>query len=312
MVLFRKASALQEYLRQKRAAGLRTGFVPTMGALHEGHLSLIRQASADNDLAICSIFVNPTQFNDPADFAKYPVTTATDTKLLLQAGCNVLFLPSVEEMYPAEDIPAAPHVYDLGYLETILEGAYRPGHFQGVCQVIERFLTIVEPEQFYLGQKDFQQCMVVRRLVELLGMEDRIRFTIAPTLREPDGLAMSSRNIRLSPEERAVAPIIFRVLSGIRSQTNRSQAERMTVPAGPDSVGQGVNATDLNEITNTARNELIAAGLRPDYVSIADARDLRPVISWDGTQPLVAMVAAFLGEVRLIDNLLLTMDKPMG
>jgi len=282
MILFRKAEALVEYLAAKRGQGLKSGFVPTMGALHEGHLSLLRQASADNDLSVCSIFVNPTQFNDPADFAKYPITTAADIGLLLDTGCDVLFLPSVDEMYPA-GTGTAEH-YDLGYLETILEGAFRPGHFQGVCRVIERFLELVRPDRFYLGQKDYQQCLVVKRLIGLMGEEYQPELIISPTLREPDGLAMSSRNVRLSAADREKAPLIHALLSEIALR---------------------IRPGNIELLKDAATVTLEASDFRPDYVEIADARDLQSVSDWDGRQPLVALVAAFLGYVRLIDNLLL-------
>ena len=209
MIIFKKASQLSQYLLQQRNSGLKTGFVPTMGALHDGHLSLIDVCRKQNDLTICSIFINPTQFNNPEDFKHYPVTLEKDLDQLIQAGCDVLFLPSVEEIYQPDHFKKH---YDLGELEHILEGHYRPGHFQGVCEVVDRLLNIILPHRIYLGQKDYQQCMVIKKLIGILGMQDQIEIHIQPTRREPDGLAMSSRNLRLSPGQRSQAPALFKAL----------------------------------------------------------------------------------------------------
>src|SRR6185369_11985499 len=170
MVIFKTEKDIKEYLYQKRASGSRIGFVPTMGALHEGHISLVHKNKADELLSVCSIFVNPTQFNDKTDLAKYPVSTEEDIELLIKAGCDVLFLPDVKEVYP-EGEKMMP-TYDFGYLETILEGASRPGHFRGVGQVVARLLAIVQPNNLYLGRKDYQQCMVIRKLAVMTGMQD--------------------------------------------------------------------------------------------------------------------------------------------
>jgi pantoate--beta-alanine ligase len=283
MIIFKTAGELRTWRRAAAEKGLQTGFVPTMGALHDGHLSLLKAAAAGNPLTLVSIFVNPTQFNDPADYAKYPNTLDKDIDLLEKAGCTALFLPSVEEMYPEGLPPSAPH-YDLGFLETVLDGAYRPGHFQGVCMVVHRLLKMAEPDNLYMGQKDYQQCMVIDRLLELTGMSERISLHICPTQRESDGLAMSSRNLRLSPDERHQATAIYRELNAIREQLHRG---------------------DLMSLKQKAAHNLEAQGFRPDYIEIADARTLQPVGEWDGKSPLVALAAAFLGEVRLIDNMLM-------
>src|SRR5215212_8351624 len=171
MIIFKTPDALSGHINQQKKSGKKIGFVPTMGALHEGHLSLIGVAKKPNDLTICSIFVNPTQFNNPEDFKLYPVTIEKDIEQLIRAGCDILFLPSVDEMYPAGH--SKKH-YPLGRIETILEGYYRPGHFQGVCQIVDRLLDIVRPDNLYLGQKDFQQCMVIRKLLQLLGKDGDI------------------------------------------------------------------------------------------------------------------------------------------
>ena len=196
MILFKKANDLRKWLDAQHKNGKRIGFVPTMGALHPGHISLIKKSKTENPVTVCSIFINPSQFNDPADFKKYPVTIETDIDMLEEADCDALFLPGSEEIYP--DGYSNSKLYDIGYLETVLEGKYRPGHFQGVCMVVDRLLDIVQPDQLFLGQKDYQQCMVIKRLLILKGQTDKIGLSICPTLREADGLAMSSRNLRLS------------------------------------------------------------------------------------------------------------------
>ncbi|MFI5128614.1 MAG: pantoate--beta-alanine ligase [Chitinophagales bacterium] len=281
MILFRKKTDFQTYLTTQKQRGKKIGFVPTMGALHQGHVSLIESSRKDNSITVSSIFVNPTQFNDPNDFKKYPVTIENDINKLEAAGCEVLFMPSVEEIYP-DGVPSDLK-YDLGYLETILEGKYRPGHFQGVCMVVHRLLDIVKPDNLYLGQKDYQQCMVIRRLIELTGHTE-IKLNICPTFREPDGLAMSSRNLRLNEEERKTAPAIYRALLHIKEN----------LPKG-----------DLLSLKESAVKKLIDNRLKPDYIEIADADTLKPISKWNAGQKLVALAAAYLGEVRLIDNLVL-------
>ena len=280
MIIFKKAADIGIFLQQKRQKNPKTGFVPTMGALHQGHISLIESARSENDLVVCSIFVNPTQFNDPKDFQNYPITIENDIDLLEKAGCDALFLPAVEEMYPAGLENKKP--YALGYLETVLEGRYRPGHFQGVCQVVHRLLTIVPADRLYLGQKDFQQCMVIRKMIELENLP--VETVICPTLRETDGLAMSSRNMRLDKEAREKAVEISRTLLHIKSS---------------------LKAGDLSELKTAAVEQLNRTGFKTDYVEIADADTLELIGRWDGKQKLVALCAAFLGEVRLIDNMLL-------
>jgi pantoate--beta-alanine ligase len=279
MIIFKKASQLSQYLQQQRNSGKKTGFVPTMGALHDGHLSLVGVCREQNELTICSIFINPTQFNNPEDFKHYPVTLEKDLEKLIKAGCDVLFLPSVEEIYQPDHIKKH---YDLGELEQILEGHYRPGHFQGVCEVVDRLLNIILPHQVYLGQKDYQQCMVIKKLIGILGMQDKVQVHIQPTKREPDGLAMSSRNLRLNPVQRSQAPAIFRALDGIR---------------------QNLESKPFEKLESEARNFLSQKGFEVDYVTIARAEDLGHPNQHK--EPLVALVAASLGKVRLIDNLLL-------
>lgn len=285
MIIFREITALRDHLSRLRKNGMKTGLVPTMGALHNGHLSLIGKSKAETAVTVCSIFVNPTQFNDPNDFEKYPVATAKDTELLVKAGTNVLFLPSVAEMYPL-GLKTAQH-YDLGYLETILEGAYRPGHFQGVCQVVHRLLDVIEPDVMFLGQKDFQQCMVLKKLIELLSMPTKI--VIVETVREESGLAMSSRNMRLTNEQRTKAVAIYQSL--IQIKTDHS-------------------SKTVAELQQIAISNLTEAGFEKiDYVQIADAATLQPMPDnsyISHSSPAVALIAAFIGGVRLIDNMILT------
>ena len=245
--------------------------MPTLGALHAGHISLIDISKKSTDLTVCSIFVNPTQFNDPKDFQKYPITLEKDITLLENASTDVLFLPDVSEMYP-EGTTNLEH-YDLGRLETILEGKYRPGHFQGVCQVMRRLLELVKPNHLFMGQKDYQQCMVVQRLIGLMGWN--IHLHPCPIIREPDGLAMSSRNVRLQPDERQRATAIYKALLSLRSTASPSLAKKI----------------------------LEEAQFRIDYVEIADAQTLEPVEL--GSAGAVALIAAFQGEIRLIDNMIL-------
>ena len=282
MVLFKKVTDLRKYLETQAQTDSSIGFVPTMGALHPGHLSLIDTSKKHTDITVCSIFVNPTQFNDPRDFQKYPITLENDIYLLEKAGCDILFLPSVEEIYPG-GIESKPH-YELGYLETILEGKFRPGHFQGVCMVVHRLLDIVQPSQLFLGQKDYQQCMVIKTLVETVPQKSRVAITICPTLREPDGLAMSSRNMRLNEEERQRATTIFESLNFIKTHIKK---------------GAVTNLIDI------AISKLVENGFKVDYLTIADANNLSPITDWDGEQPAVVLAAAFLNEVRLIDNMVM-------
>jgi len=280
MIIFKQSKPIREWLQQQQDKGLMIGFVPTMGALHKGHISLIEQCRKEADLTVSSIFVNPTQFNDPKDFEKYPVTLDKDIYMLEKAGCDVVFLPTVSEMYPGG--LQSPKQYDLGYPETVLDGAYRPGHFQGVCQVVEKLLSIVGPDKLILGQKDYQQCMVLKKLVE--GMDIDTAIVIAPTQREPDGLAMSSRNTRLSQAGRDKAPLIYKTLQLIR---------------------QEIKPGDITALKNKATGILTAENFKVDYVEIANANTLDLIDHWDGTTPLVALAAAFIDDVRLIDNLLL-------
>ena len=279
MILIKTTAHLQASLQHYSNTGTSIGFVPTMGALHSGHLSLLAASGAANQLNVVSIFVNPAQFNDKKDFEKYPVTIEKDIEMLAGAGCDLLFLPPVEEMYPQE-LPT--QQYDLGRLESVFEGKYRPGHFQGVCRVMHRLMDLVQPAHLYMGQKDYQQCMVVSRLLELIHSPAQLHT--CPTLREADGLAMSSRNMRLSPAARERAPAIYNTLQFLKNN---------------------VQAGNTQPTITTGIAMLETKHFRVDYLAIANAITLEPLDFWDGKTPLVALAAAFLDEVRLIDNMLL-------
>jgi pantoate--beta-alanine ligase len=279
MTIFKTARELSDYLSANRAGGRSIGFVPTMGALHPGHISLIERARAGNDLTVCSIFINPTQFNNPEDFRNYPITLDRDVEQLLTAGCDVLFLPSVDEIYPPGH---EQRHYALGTVENVLEGAFRPGHFQGVCQVVDRLLELTQPDRLYLGQKDFQQCMVIRRLLELTGRSGSVELVIVPTMREQDGLAMSSRNLRMNEAQRTLSLEISRQLGNIRAHF----------------------AEQSNEALQRGATEALeAAGFQVDYISIAEPATLLPLN--DKQRPAVVLAAATIGPVRLIDNMLI-------
>jgi pantoate--beta-alanine ligase len=280
MILFKRSDDLRLWVSKRKNQRQITGFVPTMGALHEGHIHLIEASRSFADLTICSIFVNPAQFNDPLDFEKYPVSIEKDLEMLAKAGTDLVFLPSVKEIYPQGQNEL--ETYDLGPLETILEGRYRPGHFQGVCQVMSRLLNIVKPDHLFMGQKDFQQCLVVQRLIELLHTP--VRFHTVPTVREADGLAQSSRNRRLTPDQRENAVAISQALNDIRG---------------------ALHSEDAGTVLEMARKKLDAAHFKTDYISIARASDLQPLRHWNGKDKAVALIAAFQGDVRLIDNMLL-------
>lgn len=280
MIIFKESSGIGVYLDKHRQKGILIGFVPTMGALHRGHMALVEASVKNTGLTVCSIFVNPTQFNDPADFAKYPVTLENDLKMLAEASADIVFLPGVSEIYP----DGMNHLkqYPLSNLETILEGKYRPGHFQGVCQVVHRLLDTVQPDILYMGQKDYQQCMVVQHLIETFKIPAHLE--ICNTIREDSGLAMSSRNMRLSEEDRLKAAEIYRTLSEIKKQ---------------------LKPGSLYLLKQNAINQLTVAGFKVDYLEICHARDLAIFDTWDGEAPAVALAAAFLSGVRLIDNLVL-------
>lgn len=283
MYLFKRSTDLKKHLDLVRKSNKSIGFVPTMGALHAGHLSLIQAARQENDVVVCSIFVNPTQFNDPKDFEKYPITIEEDIKKLNNASTDILFLPSVEEMYP-EGLESDLH-YDFGNLETILEGKFRPGHFQGVGRIVHKLLDIVQPDQLFMGQKDLQQCLIIRRLLFITHLP--VKLVVCPTERETDGLAMSSRNARLSPAARKKAVAIYQALLHIKNN-----------------FGKGLH---FMEGAHEAFDSLKKAGFEPEYVDIlqVDNDTLLHLDQPPGNTTVIAAVAAWLDGVRLIDNMIL-------
>ena len=251
-----------------------------MGALHEGHLSLIELAKSDDTVAVASIFVNPTQFNDPGDLEKYPRKPERDIELLASAQCDALFMPSVEEVYPpGRDLTLR---IEFGSLDKVMEGIFRPGHFSGMATVVKRLLDIVQPQRLYMGQKDYQQLSIVRDMIRQLQLS--VELVMCPTVREADGLAMSSRNMRLSPEMRAISPAIYQALEAARAE---------------------LPATAAGVVQARAMERLEAASLRPEYFDIVDGVSLQPIVFWSDSNFIVACTAAFAGEVRLIDNMVL-------
>lgn len=280
MIIIKTAKELRNYLNKQAFPERSVGFVPTMGALHEGHLSLINESRKVARCTVCSIFVNPTQFNSSDDFKKYPKTIEKDILLMEENGCDVLFIPDEKEIYPDEKLKKK-H-YELGYLETILEGKFRPGHFQGVCQVIERLLKITNPHFLFLGQKDFQQCLVIKRLLDL--KHKKIDLIICPTLREKSGLAKSSRNLRLNSVESKIAAKLHRALISIKNELTKN---------------------NFLELRNEAMHYLGKAGFRVEYLELARRNDLKIITQFKKEEELIILVAAFLNEVRLIDNVLI-------
>jgi len=257
--------------------GRTIGFVPTMGALHAGHLSLLGRSVHENDINVSSIFVNPIQFNNKQDLEKYPRTLEDDCSKLEKAGCDIVFAPSVEEMYPGEVIES----YDFGELERVMEGAHRPGHFNGVAVVVKRLFDICMPHKAYFGEKDFQQLMIIKALVEQENIP--VEVIGCPIIREPDGLAMSSRNVRLSLEERKIAPEIFKTLQWIAHQARKEK---------------------VKVVLEGAENKLNALpGIKVEYIQLAEENTLLPLRKWGETAKARVFAALFLGDVRLIDNL---------
>lgn len=278
MLIFKKVADLQSWVTKERAGGRSIGFAPTMGALHNGHMELIRLSRRDGHRTVASIFVNPTQFNDPKDLEKYPRTPEKDIELLHDTGCDALFMPPVEEVYPPGQQVSIN--LDFRQLDEVMEGVFRPGHFIGMATVVHRLLDIVLPQSLYMGQKDFQQLTIVRDMIRQLKMP--IELVMCPTVRESDGLAMSSRNMRLSPEMRAIAPVIYETLSWACSEMQHRPA---------------------SEVQVAAMEKFRLAGLRPEYFDIVDGISLLPVANWEDSDFIVACTAAFAGDVRLIDNL---------
>ncbi len=274
MLIYKSVKELTQFLLQNKHKTI--GFVPTMGALHQGHLSLIHQSKNKTELTICSIFVNPIQFNKQEDLDNYPRTIDADTQKLEHVNCDVLFLPSVDEMYPTKTY----NDFDFGDLATVMEGEHRPGHFNGVANVIQRFFEIIKPTYAFFGEKDFQQLAIVKDLTKQLGLQTEIIG--CPILREESGLAMSSRNERLTAEERNRAAIIYSSLNQIKNSQKTSSIEQ------------------AKKMFKTAVEK---EKMNLEYIEFADGTTLQPIKEWNETNYCVAFVAVNVGKVRLIDNL---------
>jgi len=280
MIIYKTVTDLSSFLEKKRRINIKIGFVPTMGALHKGHLHLLAESKKENGLSVCSIFVNPTQFTDKSDFEKYPITIEADIALLESIACDVLFLPTVEEIYPKYQT----ELYNLGMIENILEGKYRPGHFQGVCQVVNRLLDIIRPTTVFLGQKDYQQCMVIKKLIELKDIGTRI--VICPTERETTGLAMSSRNTRLTLHGKIAATTIYKSLLYVK-----------------DNIGY----LPIKDIKEGIEIDLHKNGFsKIDYLEICESKTLKTVTAFDPNIQTVVLIAATIEGVRLIDNIVIS------
>lgn len=280
MRIFEKIDKMQAFLTAHNVKNDAIGFVPTMGALHQGHISLIKRALVENEVVVCSIFVNPTQFNKQEDLDNYPRTLEEDLKKLEQAGCHVAFVPSVAEMYPKPDN----RKFDFGDLEHVMEGEFRPGHFNGVGVVVSKLLEIVKPHRAYFGQKDFQQLAVIRKLVKLINSP--VEVIGCPTMREDDGLAMSSRNLRLSADDRKHSLLLYQALTKAKQMADEGKS--------PDEIRGEVKA-----LFDASQN------VELEYFEIANSETLQPVTDWKNAQESTACIAAWLNGVRLIDNMTL-------
>lgn len=278
MDIFSQIGPLRAFLEQKKSHGKSVGFVPTMGALHNGHLALIKESSNENEISVCSIYVNPTQFNNADDLARYPRTIEQDIEMLKSVGCDVLFCPSNEEIYPERSIIR----FDFGPLEHILEGQFRPGHFSGVAKVVSKLLNIVQPDKAYFGQKDFQQFKIVECLVQELKFNVQIRCI--PIQREKDGLAMSSRNMRLDTEQRKNAIVFYESLQLAKLRLK----EGVSISLIKEEIRKHCESKD---------------GVRLEYLELADTSNF--VLQESVTSNAILLIAGYVGEVRLIDNLLL-------
>lgn len=279
MEIISTVAALREAVAKAKAESLTVGLVPTMGALHAGHLSLIERARKECGFVVVSVFVNPTQFNNPDDLRTYPRTVEADCAKLEEAGVDVAFIPSVDEIYPEPDT----RVFDLGPVAEVMEGAMRPGHFNGVAQIVSKLFDYVEPDKAYFGEKDFQQIAVIRRMVEIEGFN--VEIVPCPIKREADGLAMSSRNVRLTPEQRELAPVIHQVLT--------------------DNADMAKDGLDLQSLRDMVVEELNSYdGMEVEYYEIVDPITLQPLENWaDAKNGAVGCITVWLGDVRLIDNI---------
>lgn len=264
-------------LKERLAKGS-IGLVPTMGALHSGHKSLVERARRENDTVVVSVFVNPTQFNNQSDLATYPRTEEADAEMLRSCGVDIAFIPSVDEIYPEKDT----RVFDLGPVAEVMEGAMRPGHFNGVAQIVSKLFDFTCPTRAYFGEKDFQQIAVIRRMAQISGFED-VQIVDCPIVREPDGLALSSRNVRLTKEQRSIAPAISLVL-----RSSLIWRKELSVNQLKQKVVSTLNLFPFMEV---------------EYFEIVDALTMQPIDNWEDTSHPVGCITCYCGEVRLIDNI---------
>ncbi len=277
MIVYRTKEDLTRHLTLVRREKNSIGLVPTMGALHLGHISLVEKAKSENDVVVVTIFVNPTQFNDPGDLESYPRTLDRDLDMLQKQDVDLVFVPSIKEMYPEND----KRIFDLDPLDKVMEGKHRKGHFNGVAQIVSKLFLLTHPHRAYFGQKDFQQLTIIRRLTEILNLD--IHIVPCPIIREKDGLAMSSRNERLTREERKLAPYIYETLT-----LAREKKEKLSV----------------SELKDWVINRFLPVSeLALEYFEIVEDKALKPINDWNKGLNKVACVAVQLGSVRLIDNL---------
>ncbi|MCL1943022.1 MAG: pantoate--beta-alanine ligase [Candidatus Azobacteroides sp.] len=277
MKVIHTISELQKEISSLKSEGKTIGLVPTMGALHQGHISLVRRCVDENDVCVVSIFVNPTQFNDKNDFLHYPHTFKDDRELLNENGCSIIFAPSEQEMYPQPDT----RVFDFGLLDKVMEGKFRPGHFNGVAQIVSKLFDAVTPDKAYFGTKDFQQSVVIKAMVKQLNYP--VKIIECPIVREPDGLAMSSRNMRLTFNQRQIAVKISQALNKSRNFAAEKPISEI-----------------IDRVTNEINSEPM---LKVEYFDIVDGNTLMPVTDWNDSDYIVGCIAVFCGEVRLIDNI---------
>ncbi|WP_232468275.1 pantoate--beta-alanine ligase [Alkalitalea saponilacus] len=278
MEIVESSEQLSGIINNVKAQGKTVGFVPTMGALHQGHISLVNKAAETCDFVLVSVFVNPTQFNNPDDLERYPRDLAKDLHLLKDTGCELVFAPTVKEIYPKPDT----RIFDFGNLDKVMEGEHRPGHFNGVAQVVSRLFDITQPDYAFFGEKDFQQLAVIRAMVRQENFD--VKIVPCPTIREEDGLAMSSRNLLLTPQQRKKAPIIARTLFESCNFVNAKSIDKT-----------------IEYVINSINRE---EELKVEYFEIADADTLLPIKNWKESEHIVGCIAVFAGEIRLIDNVI--------
>lgn len=280
MVVVKSVNELQKQVGRLRNEHKSIGFVPTMGALHQGHLQLVSRCVAENDACVVSLFINPTQFNDKNDFNRYPRTLENDTALLASVGCAIVFAPSAEEMYTPSEMETV-FEFDFGGLDEVMEGIFRPGHFNGVVQVVSKLFSLVTPDKAYFGEKDFQQLAIIRRMVQVMNFP--IEIVGCPIVREKSGLALSSRNALLSEQERTTAAVIYRTLS-----ESKQLMHEKTVAETKAWVINRLNVVD---------------GLKVEYYEIVNGNSLQSITDWSDADYVVGCVTVYCGKVRLIDNI---------